>query len=318
MKKKIAIACGATLILAIAAVLLMRKSHEARGTAAPQVKDSIPSVETAPSEKFGRESSGTLKASVAQEDGVGRASDVRTRNEQQPEIVAMGPITKPVTMNERQLEYQVNLNYQITDLKAARAFFNQWVPRYGFMQSETASGEGSGYLTLSVKVRSTNLYNALGDLDTIGTLASERISVVDHTENSMHQQLLGQREQVRMRRRSTAVAQNGATSRNWQAAETLLAASEDKEVQTRMEEWRISDRVQWATVTIHLMMPVVTKVAAVEVPAFQNAFIGLLNLLLQFLYAAIYIFPIAALLWLAGRVALRRLPVLRNLWVARA
>lgn len=81
--------------------------------------------------------------------------------------------------------------------------------------------------------------------------------------------MLAAREQIRLRRRSVAAGQNAAASRNWQAAETLLAASEDKELQTRIEEWRINDRVQWATITVQLTMPAVTKPAAIEVPLFR-------------------------------------------------
>jgi hypothetical protein len=318
MKKRILVASLATIVLAFAALFIFRKSHDKRGSSALQLNETVSPVTPETFEESTRATRKDSKVAAAPTNGVAELSDVVTRHDGHNEVIAIGPITKPVAMNNRQLEYQVDVNYQIADLKGARAFFNQWVPRYGFMQSEAASGQGNGYLTLSVKVRSTNLYNALAELDAIGMLANERISVVDHTENSMLQQLLAEREQIRMRRRSTAVNQSGATSRNWQAAETLLAASEDKELQTRMEEWRISDRVQWATVTIHLTMPVVARTAAVEVPTFQNAFIGLLNLLLQFLYAAIYIVPIAALLWLAGRGALRLAPLLRNLWAVRA
>lgn len=110
--------------------------------------------------------------------------------------------------------------------------------------------------------------------------------------------LAAAREALRMRRRNTALQQGGAQSKKWQAAENLLAASEDNELQKRMEEWRINDRTAWATVTIALAMPVVAQVATIEVPHFGNAFVGVLNLLLQLLYAAIYLVPAGVVAWL--------------------
>jgi hypothetical protein len=137
-----------------------------------------------------------------------RTKDALIHQEGHNQVLAMGPVYKPAQQTDRRLEYQVNLNYQINDLKGARAFFNQWIPRFGFLQNESASGQGDGHMTLSVRVRSANLYTALSELDAIGTLAHEQINVVDHTENAVYQQMLAAREQIRLRRRSVAAGQN--------------------------------------------------------------------------------------------------------------
>lgn len=217
------------------------------------------------------------------------------------EVTPFGPVFKPAAISERRLEYAVNLNYQITDLKSTRAFFNQWIPRYGFLLSESVSGLNGGYLSLQVKVRSAQLYQALSELDSIGALASEQISVTDHTEAGVLRSLTAAREELRLRRRSSAVQQAGTQSKNWQAAENLLAASEDKEVQNRMEEWRINDRTTWATVNISLVMPATPQTATIEVPHFRNAFVGVLNVLLQVLYLGIYLLPLGIIAWLLWR-----------------
>ncbi len=250
-------------------------------------------------------------AAAAPADSSRLEKDQAVRQEGHADVVTLGPVYKPGKLTDRRLEYQAHLSYQINDLKTARAFFNQWIPRYGFLQNETASGHGNGYLTVNVRIRSANLYAALAELDAIGTLAHEQINVVDHTENAVHQQMLAERERIRLRRRSIAADQNGLASRHWQAAENLLAASEDKELQTRIEEWRVNDKTQWATVTVQLTLPIVTKPAAIEVPVFQNAFVGFLNVLLQSLYVAIYLVPIAGLIWLGWRASLKIIPALR-------
>jgi hypothetical protein len=214
---------------------------------------------------------------------------------------------------ERKLEYNLSLGYQIESVKAARAFFTQWIPRHGFLLHETASGVNNGYLSLQVRVRSANLYAALIDLDQVGNLTSENITVTDHTENSVHQQLLAAREEIRNRRRSIANSQTGTANKNWEATENLLSMSEDKQLATRMEEWRINDRVGWATIQITLSLPYVAAPAPVEVPEFRNAFVGLLNIMLQLVYAAIYLIPLIIIGYLGYRGVLRLVPTLRKL-----
>lgn len=214
---------------------------------------------------------------------------------------------------ERKLEYNLSLGYQIESVKAARAFFTQWIPRHGFLLHETANGVGNGYLSLQVKVRSANLYAALIDLDQVGNLTSENITVIDHTENSVHQQMLAAREEIRTRRRSLANSQTGTANKNWEATENLLSTSEDKQLATRMEEWRINDRVGWATIQITLSLPYVAAPHPVEVPEFRNAFVGLLNVMLQLVYAAIYIIPLLVIGYIGYRGILRILPTLRKM-----
>lgn len=217
------------------------------------------------------------------------------------------------TGSERKLEYNLSVAYQVESIRAARAFFTQWIPRYGFMLHETATGSQNGYLSLQVRVRSANLYAALHDLDQVGNLTSENVTVTDHTENLVHQQMLAAREDIRQRRRLIANQSTSTAAKSWEATENLLSASEDKQISTRMEEWRIADRTGWATINITLSLPYVPAPAAVEVPQFRNAFVGLLNLLLQLVYAAIYIVPLVLVGYVVYRGVVRLVPAVRRL-----
>jgi len=313
MKKKHVYIAATVAIVGITALFIARNSGNSILGRHSEFKISEATSTEAEEDTVGSTRAQPLASAAAPAENFRRTKDALTQQEGHSQVLALGPVYKPAPQADRRLEYQVNLNYQINDLKSARAFFNQWIPRFGFLQNESASGQANGHMTLSVKVRSANLYTALAELDAIGTLAHEQINVVDHTENAVYQQMLAAREQIRVRRRTLAAGQNGAAARNWQAAETLLAASEDKELQTRIEDWRINDRVQWATITVQLTMPTVTKPAAIEVPLFQNAFVGVLNLLLQLLYAAIYLVPIAILLWLGWRASLKVIPLARSI-----
>ncbi len=311
MKKKILLGVAAVAVLGTAAIILTRTSDSFRHSRLLEFKKSETAATEADEESAGEGRTRSVPAPASA--AVRPDKDTVNQRKNQSEVLDMGPVFKPGAVAERRLEYQATLGYQISDLKTARAFFNQWIPRYGFLQNETASAHGNGYLTLTARVRSANLYAALAELDAIGTLANENITVIDHTENAVYQQMVAEREQIRLRRRTAAVSQNAATSRNWQAAETMLAASEDTQLQNKIAEWRVNDRVAWATITVQLSLPVVPKPAAVEVPLFQNAFVGVLNLLLQLLYLAIYLVPMAALIWLGWRAALKAMPLARNI-----
>jgi|GEM_PF-652486 len=325
MKKKILIAAAVVAALAIALPLALRlnkrSEHDFFSTKqkAGNKKES-PAGYLAQAEKDVDTATASPAATPdrmrsADEETVTRSAGEKLHDarENQPAQASLGKIFTPATTNERKLEYNLAVNYQIDSLKSARAFFNQWIPRYGFLLQETASGDSNGYMTLRVRVRSSNLYAALNDLDAIGKLTSENISVHDHTENAIYQQMLAAREDIRNRRRTIANANTGTGSKNWEATENLLSASEDKQLATRMEEWRVSDRIGWATLTITLSLPATPYVAPVEVPHFRNAFVGLLNVLLQLVYLGIYLVPLLLLCYVVYRVALRTIPVMRRL-----
>jgi hypothetical protein len=228
----------------------------------------------------------------------------------------LGKVFAPTAGSERKLEYNISANYRVDKLKTARAVFNQWIPRYGFLLHESASASGSGHFNLQVRIRSSQLYAALQDLDAIGDLTSENISAIDHTENAFRQRLIAAREELRRKRRANANLQTGTAVKSWQATETLLSSSEDKLLATELEDWKIQDRVSWATVNINLTLPVSSATTPVAIPHFRNAFIGLLNVILQLLYISIYAIPLLLLTYLTYRIMrLRILPAVRR-WVS--
>jgi len=321
MKKKILIivAIVATLCLGITAVIVTRSSFSFKraDAAAPAVMDALEENAPADREKSAGEATVSRRAAPAAPESEMRQEGYATKNQDAKggdlgKIFAVTPERSPVGSGRR-LEYNIATAYQIESLKAARAFFNQWIPRYGFLLNESASGHNNGYMNLRVRVRVSNLYAALHDLDAIGVLNSENITVTDHTENAVYQQMLAAREEIRNRRRTIANAATGTNSKNWEATENLLSQSEDRQLASRMEEWRIGDRTEWATLQVTLSLPAAPVVTPVEVPEFRNAFVGLLNVLLQVLYAAIYIVPLLAIGYIAWRGIARLLPTLRRI-----
>lgn len=324
MKKKILIAAAVVAAIAIAFPFALRlnkrsehdyfatrQNHQNKKEAAAgylsQTEKDVDGVAASPAAAPGR-----TRMADGEEETRSAGEKLGESRQDQPAQANLGKIFIPVTGNERKLEYNLAVNYQIDSLKSARAFFNQWIPRYGFLLNETASGENNGYMTLRVRVRSANLYTALNDLDAIGKLTSENISVHDHTENAVYQQMLAAREDIRNRRRTLANSQTGTGSKNWEATENLLSQSEDKQLATRIEDWRINDRIGWATISITLSLPATPYVAPVEVPHFRNAFVGLLNVLLQLIYVGIYLVPIGIIAWLIWRASLKVIPMLRK------
>lgn len=331
MKKKILIAVSAVSLvcLGIAAVFFIRnrssfKRTESAAPAKPQaaarldeMEESAPEVRDA----LGGETDTKTRRQAAapgyfagSENKKQAGNDITRYKDREADL---GRVFIPAAGSEggtgRRLEYNIAVSYQIESLKPARAFFNQWIPRYGYLISESASGQQNGYMSLQVRIRSSQLYAALTDLDAIGALTSENITVTDHTENSVYQQMLAAREEIRNRRRTLANANTGTGAKNWEATENLLSQSEDKQLQTRIEEWRIGDRTGWATLHVTLALPVTATVAPVEVPEFRNAFVGLLNVLLMLVYALIYILPLALVAYAMYRGFRRILPGLRRL-----
>ncbi len=322
MKKKIIIAAASVAFvgLGITAAFFIKnrsvfKKTEARSPAKPmditldEREENRPAAEI---DAIGGEFAAKTRAAASEQKNQDKDRFYSENNKIKDADVHLGKVFTPVVNGERKLEYNIAVNYQIDALKPARAFFNQWIPRYGFLLNESASGQHNGYMTLRVRVRSSNLYAALNDLDAIGALASENITVTDHTENAVHQQMLAAREDIRNRRRTAANANTGTGSKNWEATENLLSQSEDKQLATRMEEWRIADRTGWATLQITLSLPAIAAPAPVEVPEFRNAFVGLLNVLLQLVYALIYIVPLLLIGYLVYRGVVRVLPAIRR------
>lgn len=203
-------------------------------------------------------------------------------------------LVAPIGAQSRLLEYNVDVRYRSTDLLKARALLYAIAARRGFLRNASASAESST-MNLEMAVRASELYDTLKELDATGDLLSENINVTDHTESDYANQLKLKREQLRGARRAAALT-GDAAARNWNERETALERSEDASDAASVEKWRIQDRVTWATVAVHVSGPDLPE--PIRIPSYRNAFVGLLNLTLQIVYALIYLLPVFAILGL--------------------
>ncbi|TGM95907.1 DUF4349 domain-containing protein [Leptospira yasudae] len=203
----------------------------------------------------------------------------------------LGKVFAPVASagNERLLEYNIQLAYQCSDLIQTRKELLDFIAKYGYLESSSATNSASPFMSARVHVRSAKLYEALLELDKLGTLLSEDISTIDHTEGMVWQKRKMTREKIRLGRRNNANSQIGAGSKNWEAIEESIASSEDELDLAEHETWKIKDRVTWAAIAVSYSLP--TAPDKIEVPAYKNAFVGLLNAFLQLTYYLIWWLP---------------------------
>lgn len=207
---------------------------------------------------------------------------------------------------ERLLEYRVEMTYETKDILASRHALLAVVAKYGYVKSGSAAlDESAARVSSDVYVKSEKLYDALMELDKIGTLLAENITATDHTEDMALQNLKEKRERIRIARKGIASGQATAASRNWDDIENSLSQSEDGLDAAEHKKWQIRDKVAWACIHVDLNGP--EQPGRVKVPKYVNAFIGLLNFLLIVAYGLIYIVPFAAL---AGIIAWKRKEIL--------
>lgn len=203
---------------------------------------------------------------------------------------------------ERLLEYKVDLAYETKDILASRRALLAVVAKYGYVKSGSAAlDEDRAAVASDVYVKSEKLYDALMELDTIGTLLTENITATDHTEDMELQNMKEKRERLRIARKSIASGQATAASRNWNDIENSLSQSEDGLDAAEHRKWQIRDRVAWACIHVDLNGP--EQPGRVRVPTYVNAFIGLLNVLLILAYGLIYVIPFAVV---AGLIVWKR------------
>ncbi|WP_246047203.1 DUF4349 domain-containing protein [Leptospira ognonensis] len=212
--------------------------------------------------------------------------------EQKPEN-QLGKVFSPInTSKERLLEYNIQLSYHCNDLIKTRKELLVFISKYGYLESSSAVNSTSPFMTAKIHVSANALYDALQDLDKLGLLLSEDISTTDHTEVMVWQKRKASRETVRQRRRNLASGQITAGAKNWQQVEDSVSNSEDQLDLAEQETWKITDRVKWATINVSYTTP--TPSDAIQIPAYKNAFIGLLNLFLELTYYLIWILPCLA------------------------
>ncbi|EMY79713.1 PF14257 domain protein [Leptospira weilii serovar Ranarum str. ICFT] len=202
----------------------------------------------------------------------------------------LGKVFAPVAVGtERLLEYNVQLSYECNDLIKTRKDLLDFIAKYGYLESSSAANTTSPFMSAKIHVRSAKLYDALLELDKLGTLLSEEISTVDHTEGMVWQKRKTTREKVRLNRRNNANNQIGAGSKNWEAIEESISVSEDQLDLSEQETWKIQDRVAWATISVGFGIP--TPPDQVQIPNYKNAFVGIFNTFLQLTYYLLWWLP---------------------------
>lgn len=202
----------------------------------------------------------------------------------------LGKVFTPIaTNNERLLEYNIQLSYECGDLLKTRKELLDFISKYGYLESSSATNSVSPYMSAKVHVRSAKLYEALLELDKLGILLSEEISTIDHTEGMVWQKRKLTREKIRLGRRNNANSQIGAGAKNWEAIEESISGSEDELDLAEQETWKIKDRVAWATISVGFSLP--TPPDKIQVPEYKNALVGIFNAFLQLTYYLLWWLP---------------------------
>lgn len=156
---------------------------------------------------------------------------------------------------DRLLAYDIDLSYRGTNLTAARRKIMDLIPRYGFIENESASSGEDSQLVVTFRVRNTKMVSCLAELDELGLLQSESIRAEDLTLADRERRVKSAREALRGLRRSQRLNQTDPGGVNGVAAEEALSRSEDRQDQASVEAARIQDRVEWARVRVVVNFP---------------------------------------------------------------
>ena len=192
----------------------------------------------------------------------------------------LGKVFNPtINSTERLLEFRVILNYESSDIIKTRKELIQFISKYGYLANSSAVNSRSPYMSATIFVDSSKLYEALLDLDKLGVIQSEDITTIDHTEGMVWQKRKINREKIRLGRKNKANNQIDASSKNWSAIDESLTKSEDQMDLAEHETWKIQDRIKWATIQIQFSTPIPPD--QIQVPVYKNAFIGLFNMFLE-------------------------------------
>ena len=202
---------------------------------------------------------------------------------------------------ERLLEYRIHLSYRTEDFGGARSLLLSVVGKRGFLGETSTSLKDRARMQASFAVRSAELTEVLRELDGLGSLRREHITVTDHTEPFVLQQRTASREELRSRRKAS-VSSTGLVAKNWAERNAALEQSENALDRATQEQWKLRDRARWARVQIELLGPQTAPIVAI--PPYRRALVGLLNLSLDVSYGLLWFSPLLvllALLWLLRR-----------------
>jgi hypothetical protein len=200
-------------------------------------------------------------------------------------------LTPTEEAKDRLLEYQAHLTYKTGSFEGSRKELLSIIGQYGFINSSTADIRNlNSSMTAQLSVRVGSLYSVLQELDRLGNLEAENIAVRDHTGDMSWTQRKIKREQLRIGRRSKVLFTVSSGSTNWKEAEDALSKSEDSLDENEQGDWTIHDTTAWAKITVTIEGPSMPE--PIRIPAYQNAVVTLINILLQTAYILIILIPL--------------------------
>lgn len=220
-----------------------------------------------------------------------------SKNLSSDDNIRLEPTIDPNTFEskERLLEYHISVVYKTKNFQESRKSLIQTVKQYGIIRSSSSSNNAKQgvYMNVEILVRTDKVYEVLLDLDKAGDLVSESIRSNDLTETKIKNQIRLDRESLREKRREAGVKSSDA--KNWKEREDKLSESEDKIDNTKMEEWRLKDRITWAKLHIVLNGPVPEP--EIAIPSFRNSLVYGINILMYAFYVLLFLIPFIGIGW---------------------
>ncbi|MDA3901082.1 MAG: DUF4349 domain-containing protein [Spirochaetes bacterium] len=250
---------------------------ENKVTDAKMDKSVSPSMDT---EEFNSELSKNSRSSSTDEDGLDPAG-----------------YNNYYSVEGRMLEYSIELFFESTNLRSSRQKLYDSIAKFGFLQnSDTSLYPNQPSLQINARIKSENFYELLTELRSIGILKKETISVNDLTPDNIYTRIIKNRQETRIKRRSSALLNPSLLPKDHSVRERILQESEDKMDQAEYDLWKLQDRVMWANLSVMVTGPDTGK--SVVIPRFSDAFTTLLNGLLEIFYNMITMAPFLVILLL--------------------
>ena len=225
-------------------------------------------------------------------------------------FAAPGDLKMPLA-DKRLLEHRADLSLEVKNIFSTRLKLYHLAAQYGFIQKAGGRiNEESTSLHFTFQVPAEKLYPFLGEISALGLVESENLEVTDHTPEYHRQTLKQKRMQKRLARREKNLAAGTAKTADFLAQQKALEDTENADDETKFARWQIRDKVKWSVVNLNIYESG-HRTPDIQIPNFTAAFFGLADLLLDILYALIYLIPLAAIGYGIYRLARKLWPFLK-------
>lgn len=216
------------------------------------------------------------------------------------------PLIELNLLKDRLLEYRINLIFETNDFETSRKMFYEIVKKYGFIRDYELKSDSINEFNSEIWIKSDQISPFLIESEKIGNLTSESIDTIDLTKDQFITKVHLERERIRSMRRRAAMGNKNA--RDYSQREQALSDSENRQDQTKINQWEIQDKVLWAKVNILIHSK--HSQPSVGIPNFSGILHDLATIGLYIVYIALYVLPIGLLLFLiyiAGRQMLGKI-----------